>query len=137
MRDKLTYEWGIPIAISLLAVGARYCINADRASLTGIIRAAIIGIFVGMEVNLYLLDGAVVSQELRGAIVGVAAALAHEVFLLVILMFKAASKDPKAALANLINQCGSCFCISCSSIQYHFISRYRNITLRATFNPLP
>ena len=56
MRDKLAYEWGIPIAISLLAVGARYCINADRASLTGIIRAAIIGIFVGMEVNLYLLD---------------------------------------------------------------------------------
>ena len=28
-----------------------------------------------MEVNLYLLDGSVVSQELRGAIVGVAAAL--------------------------------------------------------------
>ena len=80
MRDKLAYEWGIPLAISLLAVGARYCINADRASLTGIIRAAIIGIFVGMEVNLYLLDGAVVSQELRGAIVGVAAVLAHEVF---------------------------------------------------------
>ncbi len=40
MRDKLAYEWGIPIAISLLAVGARYCINADRASFTGIIRAA-------------------------------------------------------------------------------------------------
>ena len=106
MRDKLAYEWGIPVAISLLAVGARYCINADRASLTGIIRAAIIGIFVGMEVNLYLLDGAVVSQELRGAIVGVAAALTHEVFLLVILMFKAASKDPKAVLANLINRGG-------------------------------
>ena len=31
MRDKLAYEWGIPLAISLLAVGARYCINADRA----------------------------------------------------------------------------------------------------------
>ena len=46
------------------------------------------------------------SQELRGAIVGIAAALAHEVFLLVILMFKAASKDPKAVLANLINRGG-------------------------------
>ena len=68
MRDKLAYEWGIPIAISLLAIGARYCINADRVSLTGIIRAIIIGIFVGMKVNLYLLDSAVVSQELRGAI---------------------------------------------------------------------
>ena len=65
MRDKLAYECGIPIAISLLAVGARYCINADRASFVGIIRAIIIGIFVGMEVNLYLLNGAVVSQELR------------------------------------------------------------------------
>ena len=31
----------------------------------GIIQAAIIGVFVGMEVNLYLLNGAVVSQELR------------------------------------------------------------------------
>ena len=106
MRDKLTYEWGIPIAISLLAVGARYCINADRISFTGIIRAAIIGVFVGIEVNLYLLDGAAISSEMRGAIVGVAVALAHEIFLLVILMFKAASKDPKAVLANLINRGG-------------------------------
>ena len=87
MRDKLAYEWGIPVAISLLAIGARYCINADRASLTGIIRAIIIGIFVGMGVNLYLLDGAVVSQELRGAIVGVADALAHEVFFFFFLLF--------------------------------------------------
>ena len=71
MRDKLAYEWGIPIAISLLAVGARYCINADRASFTGIIRAAIIGVFVGIEVNLYLLDSAAISPEIRGAIVGV------------------------------------------------------------------
>ena len=31
---------------------------------------------------------------------------ANEVFLLVILMFKAASKDPKAVLANLINRGG-------------------------------
>ena len=106
MRDKLAYEWGIPIAISLLAVGARYCINADRASLTGIIRAAIIGVFVGIEVNLYLLDDAAISPEMRGAIVGVAVALAHEIFLLVILMFRAASKNPKAVLANLINRGG-------------------------------
>ena len=106
MRDKLAYEWGIPIAISLLAVGARYCINADRASFTGIIRAAIIGVLVGIEVNLYLLDGAAISQEMRGAIVGVAVALAHEIFLLVILMFRAASKNPKAVLANLINRGG-------------------------------
>ena len=35
MRDKLAYEWVIPVAISLLAVGAGYCINTDRASLTG------------------------------------------------------------------------------------------------------
>ena len=59
---------------------ARYCINTDRASFTGIIRATIIGIFVGMKVNLYLLDNAVVSRKLRGAFVGVAAALAYEVF---------------------------------------------------------
>ena len=41
------------IAILLLAVGVRYCINAGRAS------------FAGMEVNLYLLNGAVVGQKLR------------------------------------------------------------------------
>ena len=52
------------------------------------------------------MDGAAISPEMRGAIVGVAAALAHEVFLLVILMFKAASKDPKAVLARLINRGG-------------------------------
>lgn len=103
MRDKLAYEWGIPIAISLLAVGARYCINADRASFVGIIRAAIIGVFVGIEVNLYLLDTAAMT---RGAIVGIAAALAHEIFLLVMLMFRAASKNPKALLANLLNHRG-------------------------------
>ena len=33
-HERMAYEWGIPIAISLLAVGARYCINADRTSIT-------------------------------------------------------------------------------------------------------
>lgn len=104
--EKLAYDWGLPIAISLLAVGARYCINADRASFAGIVRAVIIGLFVGVEVNLYLLDGTGLSQEIRGAIVGIAAALSQEVFLLVIRMFKVVSKDPKAAMDFLLNREG-------------------------------
>ena len=105
-HERMAYEWGIPIAISLLAVGARYCINADRASIAGIVRAVIIGVFVGTEVNLYLLDGEMLSQEMRGAVVGVAAALSQEVFLLVVSMFKAVSKDPKALLDYLVNRGG-------------------------------
>ena len=35
MRDKLAYEWDIPVVTPLLAAKARYCINADRVSLTG------------------------------------------------------------------------------------------------------
>lgn len=105
-HERIAYEWGIPIAISLLAVGARYCINADRASFAGIVRAIVIGVFVGVEVNLYLLDGATVSQEMRGAIVGVSAALSHELFLMVIRMFRMVSKDPKSVLDFLINRGG-------------------------------
>lgn len=104
-HERIGLEWGVPIALAILAVGARTAINAERATLVGVIRAVIIGIFVGVEVNLYLLTTDV-PQEWRGAIVGLAAAISNELLIGLISIGKTIAKDPASAIRWFINRGG-------------------------------
>ena len=104
-HERIGLEWGIPLAIAILAVGARAAINAERATLVGVIRSIITGLFVGVEVNLYLLTTDF-SQEWRGALVGLAAAISNELLIALIAIGKTIAKDPAGALRWVINRGG-------------------------------
>lgn len=82
--ERLAVQWGIPIVLALLAVGARLLMSTDRLTLLGIVRGVVVGLFVGCAVNLYLTDISTIGDGTRGAIVGAAAVLAED--LVVILM---------------------------------------------------
>ena len=98
-------EWGMPMVITLLAMGVRCAIDIEHASLKGILRAVIIGIFVGGITNLYLLDyttgnGAVLSPNMRAAIVGIASAFSQEIFYSVIKL----GADPVGLIRSIFNK---------------------------------
>ena len=78
-------QWGMPIALTLLAVGVRCSTDKDSASLSCILRALLIAIFIGSIVNLYLLDyimdnGELMSDTKRSALVGLVTGVAQEVY---------------------------------------------------------
>lgn len=107
MRDheRIAIEWGVPLALAILAVGARYCINAERFTVIGVIRASVIGLFVGAEINLYLLSINSLGAEERGALVGLSVILAQEILLVGIKAGKVAFKDPKV-IFRLLSKLG-------------------------------
>lgn len=79
-------SWGLPLAITVLAVGVRCVVDKKYASLSGVIQAILLGLFIGSIVNLYLLDytgdnGQLLSHTKRTAYVGVASAFSQEIFL--------------------------------------------------------
>ena len=99
---RAAIEWGLPLAISILAVGARYCFNADRLSIVGLIRAVVMGLFVGMEVNLYMLGQYHIAPETRGAIIGLAVAISNELFIILITAIKDVVKNPQSVVNRIL-----------------------------------
>lgn len=104
-HERLAVEWGVPLAIAVLAVGARAAINPDRATVTSVIRAILIGLFIGVEVNLYLLTTEI-PQEWRGAIVGLAAALSNELLIGAIKVGQQVAQDPASFIRWFNNRGG-------------------------------
>ena len=49
------FDWGAPLAMAVLAVGARCSIDKG-VTLGGVMVSLTIGLFVGSQINLYLLD---------------------------------------------------------------------------------
>jgi len=79
-------SWGLPIAITILAVGVRCMVDEQHASIHGVIRAILLGLFVGSVANLYLLDyvtdsGEILSGTKRAAYVGIASGFGQELYL--------------------------------------------------------
>lgn len=78
-------EWGMPIAITMLAVGVRCSFDEKHASLSGIFQSVLLGILVGSITNLYFIDyvmdnGQIMSHTKRAAIVGITSALSQELY---------------------------------------------------------
>lgn len=76
--ERLAVQWGVPIAIALVAVAVRLLVSANRLTLLGVFRGIVVGLFVGGMVNLYLSDVVSMGEGTRGAIVGVSAVLAED-----------------------------------------------------------
>lgn len=104
-HERIALEWGVPLAIAVLAVGARAAINPERATVTSVVRAILIGLFVGVEVNLYLLTTDI-PQEWRGAVVGLAAALSNELLIGAIKAGQRVAQDPTSLIRWLVNKGG-------------------------------
>ena len=69
-------SWGLPLAITMLAVGLRCVVDQKYASLSRVVQAILLGLFFGSVTNLYLLDyigdnGEILSHTKRAAYVGV------------------------------------------------------------------
>ena len=79
-------SWGLPMALTILAVGVRCVVDQKYASFSGVVQAILLGLLVGSITNLYLLDylgdnGQLLSHTKRVAYVGIASAFSQEIFL--------------------------------------------------------
>ncbi len=102
--ERLAIQWGIPLALAMLAVGARLLMSTDRLTLLGIIRGVVVGLFVGCAVNLYLTDITTIGDGTRGAIVGAAAVLAEDLVVILMRVGKYLRNRPETVLDFFINR---------------------------------
>jgi hypothetical protein len=95
-------QWGVPIALAVLAVSVRLILSVNRVTILGFVRAVTVGVFVGSVVNLYLGDIESMSDGTRGAIVGVAAVLAEDLTVALLALGKQVRERPTALLDILL-----------------------------------
>lgn len=96
--ERLAIQWGVPIAIALVAVAVRLLFSVNRLTLLGIARGVTVGLFVGSMVNLYLGDVEGMSDGTRGAIVGVSAVLAEDLIMALLAFGKRIREQPETLL---------------------------------------
>lgn len=82
--QTLAMRWGVPLAIAMLAVVARYLVTAPKPTLWALVRGMVVGVFVGALTNLYLADIPAISDGTRGALVGLAAILAEDLVIVIL-----------------------------------------------------
>lgn len=107
MRDdaeRLALQWGIPIALALLAVGARLLMSTDRLTVLGIVRGVVVGLFVGCLVNLYLSDITSIGDGTRGALVGASAVLAEDLLVALMRLGKYVRNRPESVIEFILNR---------------------------------
>jgi len=102
--ERLAIQWGIPLALAMLAVGARLLMSTDRLTLLGIVRGVVVGLFVGCAVNLYLTDVTTIGDGTRGAIVGAAAVLAEDLVVIMMRVGKYLRNRPETVLEFIMNR---------------------------------
>lgn len=102
--ERLAVQWGIPIVLALLAVGARLLMSTDRLTLIGILRGVVVGLFVGCAVNLYLTDITSIGDGTRGAIVGAAAVLAEDLVVIMMRVGRYLRNRPETIIDFIINR---------------------------------
>jgi len=103
--ERLAIQWGLPVAIMLVAVAVRLFFSADKLTMIGITRGLVIGLFVGAMVNLalsdvvWLGDGA---RGARGALVGVAVVLAEDLIVALLSLGRQIRKHPEQLIELLL-----------------------------------
>lgn len=96
--------WGTPIVIALLAVGARLFFSQNRFAVMDVFRGIFVGLFVGIEANLYLMDLTELSPGIRAALVGFAAVIAEDLLAVMIRIGKRIQEHPDAIIDRIINR---------------------------------
>lgn len=100
MNDEIITMWGLPVALALLAIGARLSVSPERITLPGVVRGLVLGVFVGCVTNAWLLNSTMSHGE-RGALVGICAVIAEDLVFAMLLIGKRIRKNPDAFL-NLL-----------------------------------
>lgn len=100
--EKLAAEWGVPVAIALVAVGARMLFSASRMTLLGVARGIVVGLLVGCLVNMYLSDMPNMTDGEKGAIVGVSAVLAEDLFVALLAFGRKIRNDPSQLIDTIL-----------------------------------
>lgn len=99
--DHLVTQWGLPLFLALIAVSVRMLFSVDRVTFLGLCRGILVGIFVGSLANMYLVGIPTISDESRGALVGVAAILAEDLIIFLLRLGRRLRDDPDAILRFL------------------------------------
>lgn len=102
--ERLAIQWGIPLALALLAVGARLLMSTDRLTLLGIARGVVVGLFVGSLVNMYLSDIATMGEGTRGALVGASAVLAEDLVVMLMRVGGYLRNRPETIIEFILNR---------------------------------
>lgn len=94
---ELNELWGLPIALALLAIAARLMLSPDRITFYGASRGLVLGVFVGVCANSWLLNSTFTHGE-RGAIVGICAILAEDLVYTLLILGKRLRRNPDKLL---------------------------------------
>jgi hypothetical protein len=101
MFDK---HWFWFTIIGLLAILARIFITMEKLVWYGILRTISTGAFVGVVVGLGLLADSDLAQWQKYAILGIAVAIAEDLFIALISFGKTVKNDPRAFIDAIIRR---------------------------------
>lgn len=112
---KLAAEWGVPVAVALMAVGVRMLLTSEKWTLLGVVRGLAVGAFVGLLAALWVwdmqrielfwlfdVDPLTVGQ--KGAIIGLCAMMAEDLVVAAILIGRKLREDPVGILTALFSR---------------------------------
>lgn len=101
--NYLAAKWGVPVSIALLAVALRMLFSADRWTLIGMVRGLMVGALIGWLAILYVWDLPDTNIGIKGAMVGLAATLAEDIFVGILKIGKKLRDDPAAVIDMVVN----------------------------------
>ena len=100
--ERLAIVWGVPVAITTVAVAVRLLLSVERLTLLGIARGFVVGGFVGFIVYQYLEDVPGLSDGWKGIILGVSAVLAEDLVVALLVVGRRIRENPAALLALIL-----------------------------------
>jgi Na+/proline symporter len=100
--EILAVQWGVPIAIALVAVAVRLLFSADRMTVVGVLRGIVVGLFVGALTNLYISGMPDLTDGERGALIGLAVVLAEDLVVLLLRIGRKIRDNPESVIAAIL-----------------------------------
>lgn len=102
--EKMALEYGMPVIIAFLAICVRMAFSADKFTVIGFLRTALVGVFVGALTSMYVSEIHGLTQGEKGALIGLAVVLAEDLIVAVLSVGKQIRDNPGSIIAMILKR---------------------------------
>ena len=102
----LSVEWGIPLAIALVAVGIRLLFKTSGVTFKSVIRSIVVAVFVGLLAAKYIFDTSSYSDGFKYIVIALMAILAEDIVEGLFRLGKKFREDPEKFIKSFIRSKG-------------------------------
>ena len=100
--QMLSAEWGIPIAIALIAVGVRLLFSSSRITFPGIIRSIVVAVFVGLLAAKYIFDTQSYTDGVKYIVIALMAILSEDLVEGILRLGRKFNNDPEGFIKSFV-----------------------------------